>query len=585
MLPISFDGCAGWLHLPAEGRARGRGVIICESFGYEALSTQRATLVLARMCAEAGLPTLSFHYPGTGDSAGEETPGQIERWIASIGAAAAFLKAQTGLEDIALCGLRLGALLAIEAAQTFGGISALALLAPVLSGKTYARELLLSGSMVPSREGSLPPGWREFLGYRLHNDDLARLRILDGEARLGSLSHVRVRIASPAARPAALPADIAWGPFQHHDGLAQHAQDLMLPLRAFRETATWLAEGAPRAAVPPVPPAREALEVAPGLQELVLRLGPGGRALGILTRPAHVKADWGAVILNSGLNHHTGNGRSGVRLARRLAARGVPTLRLDLDKIGDCAPADPDETVGFHDLGRVEDVRAAVDQLVQQGSSRVLLTGICAGAYIGLHAAANDPRIRAAVLVNLPYFYIRDEDPAIPLWRRPLRLAVRLADRTRRWRAALLWNRNPEFGPAFFRRRYVTQRVLLLWHYALLSVSCRLKGTLRRFLPALQPGARARRLLQALVAHGTALTLVYGTQDWGLVELGILFPDHQRDLVDAGYADLRFIENADHTLTNAWMFDAYARILEEMLGLPPEAPETGSRQASEEHPA
>ncbi len=131
----------------------------------------------------------------------------------------------------------------------------------------------------------------------------------------------------------------------------------------------------------------------------------------------------------------------------------------------------------------------------------------------------------------------------------------------------------------------MTQRVLLLWHYALLSVSCRLKGTLRRFLPALQPGARARRLLQALVAHGTALTLVYGTQDWVWWSSASSFPTTSGIWSMPDMADLRFIENADHTLTNAWMFDAYARILEERLGLPPEAPEAGSRQASEEHPA
>src|SRR5258706_14823227 len=66
MTPVMFEGCAGWLH-PAAGN---RGVIICAAQGYEELCTHRPMRGLAERFAEAGLPTLRFDYPSTGDSIG-----------------------------------------------------------------------------------------------------------------------------------------------------------------------------------------------------------------------------------------------------------------------------------------------------------------------------------------------------------------------------------------------------------------------------------------------------------------------------------------------------------------------------------
>ncbi|GGF86300.1 alpha/beta hydrolase [Azorhizobium oxalatiphilum] len=573
-IPVAFDGCAAMLHPARRPGLSGRAVIICETFGYEALATQRAMLTLAELCAADGLTVLRFHYPGTGDSAREEEPGQIDRWIDSIGAAARYLKDSHGVAEVALCGYRLGALLAIEAAQRFGDICALALLAPVLAGRAFAREQILSGAMLPFPEGSVPCDWKEILGYRLHATDIERLRSMDQRATRGAGSARRVLLVSPEEWPDDLPSGVDYLPFQHFDGLMQHAADIVIPVRVFESCAAWLRRGAPPApAHRPLPGEPSQLQVAPGLSETRMHFGADGSCFGVLTHAANGRRDRAVLILNAGLNLHTGNGRGSVRLARRLAAAGIGVLRMDFGRIGEAAPTDPAELVRYHDLGRLADIRAALDLLAAAGYGRVVLTGICAGAYMGLHAAAaGDPRVSGAVLVNLPYFYIRDEDPSIPLWRRPLALALHLLARTRNWWANHGLDHRPDdrpmLGPAYFRRRYVAGRLLLVLHYGQLALKLKLIAALNRLSGRDWLASHEERLVAAVKAAGVPLTLVYSRDDWGLVELGIVFAEQGRRLLERGLADLRIVDGSDHTMTSRWMQDLYVAILEEKVSGP-----------------
>ena len=102
MIPVAFNGCAGWFYPARTDVAVGRGVVICEPFGYEGLCSQRAMLALAGMLADAGMPTLRFHYPGTGDSVGDESQDQADRWIDSIGDAIGYLREIAGVIEVAL---------------------------------------------------------------------------------------------------------------------------------------------------------------------------------------------------------------------------------------------------------------------------------------------------------------------------------------------------------------------------------------------------------------------------------------------------------------------------------------------------
>lgn len=577
MIPVTFDNCAGLLH-PAKGASLGRGVVICESFGFEAMCNRRSFMALAEMLAAAGMPTLRFHFPGTGDSKGDEDEGQIEDAIESINAARAYLKAVTGVSEVALFGVRLGGLLAIEAGRRAGDVPALALLAPALFGRLYARELMLQGAMVENQGAVAESGWAEYLGFRIHKADLARLRALDARATAGAGAAERVLLLSQEEPLPEAPASVEVRAFPHFEGFAQPTEYVYAPTRTFAEIVSWLREGAPETCGAPArSPAAPILTLDDGSTEEAVQFGPVGQCFGILTRPAPAAAGRSGravLILNTGMNHHVGNGRGNVRLARRLARAGVTALRMDMRKLGDSLPVDPTDRAGFHDLGRIDDVKAALDILEAEGHSEVLLSGICAGAYIGLHAAAADPRIVAATLVNLPYFYMRDEDPRVPLLLRPTALwqgarkAFGHLARGGRAPDPATW---PEPDKNYYQRLRLTSWGLRFVHYGTLWASEHLLRAVRFVLPRHWAIGGTDRMFRRLSELGVDVNLVYGGKDWGLHELAFVFGKAGRRLVERGWARVTIIEEVDHPITTSAMQAIVARVIEDDLGILPEA--------------
>ena len=129
----------GVLHVPDDGQARG-GVVLCPPLGKEHVDSYRGMKLLAQELCERGLTVLRFDYLGTGDSAVEQqSDGAVEDYLASIRTAVAFLR-ESGVGDVGLVGLRMGALLAASALPTLRGVTCLALWDPVLDGRRYLRE-------------------------------------------------------------------------------------------------------------------------------------------------------------------------------------------------------------------------------------------------------------------------------------------------------------------------------------------------------------------------------------------------------------------------------------------------------------
>jgi hypothetical protein len=101
-----------------------------------------------------------------------------------------------------------------------------------------------------------------------------------------------------------------------------------------------------------------------------------------------------------------------VELARRWAALGVPTVRVDLEAIGD---ADGDDqplarTANLYSQEMTGHAMKLLDQLTEFGlPDRFVLVGLCSGAYWGLHSALADPRVKAAMMVNLYSFFWSQE--------------------------------------------------------------------------------------------------------------------------------------------------------------------------------
>ena len=105
-----------------------------------------------------------------------------------------------------------------------------------------------------------------------------------------------------------------------------------------------------------------------------------------------------ALLFNAGVVPRIGPNRLNVRIARALAARGIPALRFDLSGRGDSAPARGMES---YEQQAVADIRAAMNLLSERtGVSRFALMGICSGAENAFHAALADERVVGVTLMD-----------------------------------------------------------------------------------------------------------------------------------------------------------------------------------------
>jgi uncharacterized protein len=174
----------GCLHEPHQEAGRRCAVLICQPIGHEYVNSHRALRQLAARLAASGFPVLRFDYYGCGDSSGEAEQGSITRWVEDISTAVAELRARTGVFQVCVVGLRLGATLAAFAGSRLEDFAGLVLWEPIVSGGDYLKELVsLHEEMLrfrprPKRSKN-SQGYMEILGFPLSRLLHAELEELD----------------------------------------------------------------------------------------------------------------------------------------------------------------------------------------------------------------------------------------------------------------------------------------------------------------------------------------------------------------------------------------------------------------------
>jgi hypothetical protein len=424
----AFDPVFGLLTLPPAGVPVRTSVLLCPPWGWDEVASYRSRRRWAEALAEAGHPSLRFSYPATGDSAGE--PGdaaRVEASVAAVRAAADNLRGSHGAR-VAAIGLGLGGLLAHEAISGGAAIEELVLWAAPGSGRAFARQTLAFSQMQEwaGSETGLAEGWVEAGGFLLGPEADGELRGLapslpedaslrrallldrdgtevDAKTREG-LEGAGVEVTSAPGR--------GWG------AMVSHPERSRLPLEVVGTVESWLRQGEGEAAASSAEARGRQVGVPSwGRQELPLRVGGReiveaplaleqefGRAFGVLATPAEgPDGDLCVVFLNAGAVRHTGPNRIWVETARRWAGRGVSSLRVDLEAIGE---ADGDESrlrsVPEFYVDRYEaQVERVLDALQARGlGNRFLLVGLCAGGFWSFRTALRDPRVEAAILLN-----------------------------------------------------------------------------------------------------------------------------------------------------------------------------------------
>lgn len=390
---------AGWLHVPADRRARA-GVVVCPGIGLDELSSHRALRALAVALQHVGFLVLRIDYRGTGDAGGElDEVATVEDWIEDVETAMAQLR-EWGAERLALVGLRLGAAFAAAAAARAGGVEALVLWDACTSGRSFLRQqqaLTMLSSSEPTVEAA-GTGEVELMAMHLPArlaESLTRFGLERPSAPwAGEVAVFKRASSSPDRRlEAALEGRrcSVREVFEQEQFLDVEPWRSVVPVGTIGEIATYL-DGAVGGATTPVAIAeadRRTLEVAPGrlVTERACCLPPHAMAA-VVTEPA--ATDWvgpTVVFLNAGLIHKPGAGRFAVGLGRQLAAKGMRTVRLDLPGIGD-SEAMPGQPSAPYPLGAEGQLVETLQALNPGAPSEVVLVGLCSGGYYASRVAA-----------------------------------------------------------------------------------------------------------------------------------------------------------------------------------------------------
>jgi len=442
--PFNLAGSRGPLaaiYYPPETTPHPAGDILLVPPFTEEMNRCRAMVSMqARELARLGIGTLVLDPFGTGDSGGEFSDASWELWRDDLARGVEWLR-RNGNGCRTLWGVRLGALMSAEMAQSDPGIERLLWWQPVVDGKAFftqflririAAELEQNGGIKSTeelRKRSAAGEIIEVSGYRLSPQlasDIDRLKLPE-PARMGALKMSWFEVAAaedsavPRANTKAADALRAAGanvqlervigpPFwQVHErevapnliaATNKHFAAAEAPATPAAAATAAPPNTAPAGAAPSAAAAPSPVASAPPGDEpeypVVFQCN-GDQLMGMVHRGKPGARRGVIIVVAGGPQYRAGAHRQFVSLARKLAGRGgYPVLRFDLRGMGDSSG----EHRGFQHSDA--DQRAAVDALIATVPSveEVVLFGECESASGILFYAFRDPRVRGVALVN-----------------------------------------------------------------------------------------------------------------------------------------------------------------------------------------
>ena len=532
----------GMLHVPDPARAQGQAIVICPPIGYEMWSAYAALRSLAGQLCDMGFSVLRFDYDGTGDSAGDHRdPDRLEAWVRSVDEACRYMLGQGQVQELTLLGLRFGASLAALHAccQASPALRQLILWDPVVQGRRFVRGLRLIATSPPPRNDGGHDDTSVSVAGTVHG--AGTLAALAGVDLLGQDAPPvrRILVLKRPEREEARDLAERWSAqgaaveCLSVDGTAElierAAEEAQVPTDIFRVLRDWLAQTPSESDVPgdeltPVVARQDRSRLVwdgVRLEESFVRVGPD-RLHGVLCQAeGDASRDSLVVFLNSGTEHHVGPGRLWVEFSRALAAGGAPALRVNFQGIGESPLRGPSRRVRPYDLQQIAEVAHIVEFARALGFGRVVLLGLCASAWIALHAAES-AGADAVVAIN-PQLYWRPGDPT------PIELSkFRTPGAARRESRGAAWH---------------------LW--SLLDVI----------------GVRppAARLLARLQRGGIGVCLLFAEADPGIVHLRTRMGRRLRLLRGRPGLQLREIEAMDHPMHRHWLRPRALEVIERFV--------------------
>ncbi|MHC5233111.1 alpha/beta fold hydrolase [Brucella sp. LJL56] len=550
--PVVFCETLGLFQAPL-GQSLDIVVVFSSPWGLEELCTTRKFWrVIADELSVHGIASFRFDWPGTGDGRDDIDFSQgLALWQNTLVEAARKARDLSGARRVIIIGQSLGAAVAAETAARIDGIAALALLAPVISGRFYTRELAVWSSMVDADLG-LTDAQRiknsvsiaSLTMQRQVAADVKKINLLSLETKPAPQCLLLARTERPndaelATHLEKLGADVTVEAFADYDKLISNPVISRLPLEVADRLVDWVAglAGSDPAQNKPDDSALGGSLTGDGFIETPVSFGSGDRLSGVICAPLGERRGRTVLFLSSSYDRRVGWGRTTVDMARKLAREGLASLRFDIANAGDSPPNPGMPEQVLYTQGPETDVAEALDYLDAIGWGRPVVAGRCSGAFLGFHSALKDERISGAVLVNPVTFYWAPE--------RSVEDAVREGNRTLE-----------DYGSRALRAE-TFQRLFR----GELDIRAILRNLMRGIVGRVR--SLARKLLRSRTVEGRAVysafdelkqrqvpvALVYAEKDTGREHFDFYFDQAGSSVQGFDNVSVALIPDADHNLT------------------------------------
>ncbi len=549
-IPIVHRGAVALYQPPhPESRPGDIAVLLVSPWGFEEICTRKFWRATAEELAARGVASLRFDYPGTGDAADATTsdwrPGC---WLDAVAHHYQLLKTLSGCQRIILVGQGIGAALAYEASVDIEGLAGLALLAPVLDGRSYLRELSVWSRMSEPLTANIAEGYLVLGGEvvaKPMTDDIRGLKIKARKLPAPVFLAPREEQASAAElceQLEALGVSVRKRTFDEYQALVSNLTLQAVPQGLLCDLADWVDKlggrhagtGTIAAQLP-----KHAVLHGESFTETHLRF-ESDRLYGILCEPKTKTPGRGSVILLSpSYERAAGWGRSYVKLSRDLARQGICSLRFDMANVGDSPPRKgAPEQVLYTDTQQA-DVGAAIDLMQERCPGPIMVAGRCSGAYLAFRTLLGEERLAGAVVGNAytlkwdPRQSLEDLLRFVP---QPLNRYTTKIFTIHTWRKILA-------GEVALR-----QGLINLSRQVFQKMMAKLGPALTRYGLNVGNADTVHAAVSSVLSRKAALTFLYTEGDIGLDYFRSHFDIEEDGLRGFSGARFRLIENAEHNM-------------------------------------
>ncbi|TQX84070.1 alpha/beta hydrolase [Rhizobium sp. rho-1.1] len=410
--PVIFADTIGMFQAPLGPSTRKVAVLFLSPWGFEEIAMRKMWRMLAEQFSLKGIPSFRFDYPGTGDALDKNAEtNDLELWVDRACEACELLRKLSGVRHIIIVGQGLGAALAYKTSLRMPGIAGVALLAPVISGHAYAREVLVLSRMTEGKAAAtsdLPMLGGEAVAPTL----FASIKGVDlNRSPVPPVQHYF--LAARYDRPAQFKfnqhlfekgKDVEAHPYEGFDEMLNNLTLSKPPLVVMEKLVKWVESIEKTFTNEVVSQPREAvLTPLNGVlfREKPVRFGDNNRLFGIVCEPGNGQRQKVSVLLlNTSYERAAGWGRSMTALARDLAAVGIASFRYDAANVGDspALPGAPEQVI--YSETQLDDVDAAVAFMETLELGRIILAGRCSGGYTAFRSLLRNEQLAGAVIAN-----------------------------------------------------------------------------------------------------------------------------------------------------------------------------------------